>query len=330
MAKADQEDSPEKATIRQASAANQQTCRKCLRVQPLTEFGWKLSPKGARPGRRKTYCKICSRQISADHYAKNKQRYLDRNKKNSRAFIAKRFAWYLEQKQGRTCANCGTADIAVLEFHHLDPAIKVDAVSNLVNAQRPKKMILAEIAKCNTLCGNCHLLETIVEQKTWRSKPPPTDIFINQLIVDMKKTPLASSGEAREHVAANFKPCSECVSAAAPCRACRSRISKKVYARRARTRFPLRDQIASARSKKIVYEFFSKQGCKDCHADDWRVMQFDHVRGVKEFDIGNVIGKAFSPKRLKSEIAKCEVVCVDCHKRRTTTAHRERKLKKKR
>jgi hypothetical protein len=46
------------------------------------------------------------------------------------------------------------------------------------------------------------------------------------------------------------------------------------------------------------------------------VMQFDHL-GDKEFTIGLSVRRSVGYKRLMSEIAKCEVVCANCHAERT-------------
>ncbi len=57
--------------------------------------------------------------------------------------------------------------------------------------------------------------------------------------------------------------------------------------------------------------------CADCGVQyPYYVMQFDHVRGHKEFNIGP-IGPTVGRDRLLAEIAKCEVVCANCHAERT-------------
>src|SRR5690349_12006022 len=43
------------------------------------------------------------------------------------------------------------------------------------------------------------------------------------------------------------------------------------------------------------------------------VMDFDHVRGEKKFDLSRLSGKAVTLK----EITKCELVCANCHRIRT-------------
>jgi hypothetical protein len=46
-------------------------------------------------------------------------------------------------------------------------------------------------------------------------------------------------------------------------------------------------------------------------------MDFDHVRGEKLFEIGQAPSKGASLATLLAEIAKCEVVCSNCHRQRT-------------
>jgi len=56
------------------------------------------------------------------------------------------------------------------------------------------------------------------------------------------------------------------------------------------------------------------------------VMDFDHRPGeVKCFNLADVVGQTrLSLARLKAEIAKCDVVCANCHRIRT---HERRKAK---
>jgi hypothetical protein len=44
-------------------------------------------------------------------------------------------------------------------------------------------------------------------------------------------------------------------------------------------------------------------------------MDFDHVRGEKLFGIA--VNMNISWERLEAEIAKCEIVCANCHRIRT-------------
>jgi hypothetical protein len=99
------------------------------------------------------------------YYEANKERILKQNKKyaddhrgESREYLKKRYA---EQralsdsiKAENGCLVCGIDVPVVLDFHHVDPAEKVDSVSNLVCAKKQK--LLDEIEKCVILCANCH------------------------------------------------------------------------------------------------------------------------------------------------------------------------------
>lgn len=46
------------------------------------------------------------------------------------------------------------------------------------------------------------------------------------------------------------------------------------------------------------------------------VMQFDHARGLKDFDIAGG-ARYVSLQRLEEELQKCDVVCANCHAERT-------------
>lgn len=56
------------------------------------------------------------------------------------------------------CQDCGNADVRVLQFHHKDPAQKSFGIADAVSNGRAWEKILAEIAKCEVLCANCHAI----------------------------------------------------------------------------------------------------------------------------------------------------------------------------
>ncbi len=58
--------------------------------------------------------------------------------------------------------------------------------------------------------------------------------------------------------------------------------------------------------------------CADCGVQyPPCVMDFDHVTGEKRFNVGNVVWSRTTTAALLAEIAKCEVVCSNCHRIRT-------------
>lgn len=61
-----------------------------------------------------------------------------------------------------------------------------------------------------------------------------------------------------------------------------------------------------------------KKPCADCGNEyPPYVMQFDHVRGEKLFMISETRQAKMSIAKLHAEIAKCDVVCANCHSIRT-------------
>lgn len=82
-----------------------------------------------------------------------------------------------------------------------------------------------------------------------------------------------------------------------------------------------RDQSERARLKrravarKLVEERLAS-GCVDCGELDPFVLECDHVGG-KSDEIAKMVWEGRSVERVKRELDACEVVCVNCHKRRT-------------
>jgi hypothetical protein len=86
--------------------------------------------------------------------------------------------------------------------------------------------------------------------------------------------------------------------------------NKRRYEHTKRRRSMLREHMRRAKDKP----------CADCGVRyPYYVMQFDHL-GDKSFTIGQDYFK-YSLSKLEEEIAKCEVVCANCHAIRT---HRQR------
>lgn len=73
-----------------------------------------------------------------------------------------------------------------------------------------------------------------------------------------------------------------------------------------------------ARNKQIVIEAKSKP-CMDCGIEyPTYVMDFDHREGEeKELNLARIINKHWSEEHVRREIAKCDVVCSNCHRIRT-------------
>lgn len=83
-----------------------------------------------------------------------------RGQQNKAARIAKQRALVDAIKVERGCVDCGyNSHPRALDFDHLGDD-KTDGVSRLVSLLRPIDEILAEIAKCEVVCANCHRIRT--------------------------------------------------------------------------------------------------------------------------------------------------------------------------
>lgn len=69
-----------------------------------------------------------------------------------------------------------------------------------------------------------------------------------------------------------------------------------------------------------VYNYLENHPCIDCGESDPVVLEFDHVRGKKLYEVSTLHRRLVSWNTLLKEIAKCEVRCANCHRR--TTAKR--------
>ena len=67
-----------------------------------------------------------------------------------------------------------------------------------------------------------------------------------------------------------------------------------------------------------LLEYFATHPCTDCGETDPLVLEFDHVdeKGEKAFEVA----RNFAERRwqdILDEMKKCEVVCANCHRKRT-------------
>jgi hypothetical protein len=77
-------------------------------------------------------------------------------------------------------------------------------------------------------------------------------------------------------------------------------------------------RVLAARAKKVALIAAAKDiPCMDCGMRYPKyVMEFDHVRGVKVNNVGSMPSNS-GAARILAEIAKCDVVCANCHRERT-------------
>ena len=97
----------------------------------------------------------------------------------------------------------------------------------------------------------------------------------------------------------------------------KDRAAKRRYYERNRELYREKNRRKKERLKEIVREL-KAHPCSDCGGTfPSYVMDFDHRTGeVKNFSVSDSI-KWMSLKRVLDEIAKCDLVCANCHRIRT-------------
>lgn len=103
------------------------------------------------------------------------------------------------------------------------------------------------------------------------------------------------------------------------CKACVSKYTKQHYIRNREyylKKATVNRRLARAKLRKFLFEYYTGHPCVDCAESDPVVLEFDHLKD-KYKGIAIMVNRALSLERIKLEIAKCEVVCANCHKRRT-------------
>lgn len=75
-----------------------------------------------------------------------------------------------------------------------------------------------------------------------------------------------------------------------------------------------RNEAYRKRVRTQVRDLKSKLGCSECPERDWRCLDFHHTDPAqKELGISRMYGWSF--EKISKEIAKCVVLCSNCHRK---------------
>ena len=100
------------------------------------------------------------------------------------------------------------------------------------------------------------------------------------------------------------------------CASCHNEYQKDYYKRNPKS-IDSSNERRKLKIRSIIVEEKNKP-CMDCGGSyPYYVMDFDHVRGEKKFNLSIAAQKIYSLKKIQDEISKCEVVCANCHRERT-------------
>ena len=99
----------------------------------------------------------------------------------------------------------------------------------------------------------------------------------------------------------------------------RNAYARAWYAKNAGVHKELTTRRAKEDRKKIraILDELKSQPCTDCDGRfDPVCMDFDHVTGVKLFNVSSG-STSYKLEKVLEEVAKCEIVCANCHRLRT-------------
>jgi hypothetical protein len=286
--------------------------RRNCKEDVLTNFGvhvaWPLWRSAAVPGRNKAFfCNKCQTQKKSCDFRPSKVSPLGfhtvcKGCEKLKASLLYEKKWRpfkelltrLKAEMGGCCAECGAPES--LEFAHLDPRTKKFTIS-AGRFYLSEEKVRAEASKCVLLCREHHLKQTKQQRHTnlipssprKGLRPSNGQCSLCTSCKQIKDRNLFHVDRSRDSGCAGW--CMEC-----------ERLYRANY-------------VAGVRA----YISSLKVRCTDCPSTT--NLEFDHVRGEKKFDIGSFSSRG---PALEAELAKCEVVCHECHKLRTKQRQRKK------
>ena len=136
-------------------------CTACEVSKPHSEFHKRARASDGL----QSWCKSCKAKQHTEYFAANKhvwRRNEERTKERSREYILQMFL--------TGCIDCGTKDPRVLTFDHIGDDKQFDVANGM---KRGLPNLKREIAKCEVVCANCHMIRTASRAGSWRSKLGP-------------------------------------------------------------------------------------------------------------------------------------------------------------
>ena len=100
------------------------------------------------------------------------------------------------------------------------------------------------------------------------------------------------------------------------CKECKRELDRKSYSSNSHDRkekIRERQRKIQEELKEYVTKLKKESCCSICGESRWYVLDFHHLGG-KEYTIAALIKRGCSINTLKEELAKCQLVCSNCHR----------------
>jgi len=102
------------------------------------------------------------------------------------------------------------------------------------------------------------------------------------------------------------------------CKKCYSVINRDNYVGKRVEAIKLNNKSSRKQNREFVFDYLSSHPCIECGENDPVVLDFDHRDPkTKTKNVSYLTGNAYSLKTLQNEIDKCDVLCANCHRRKT-------------
>jgi hypothetical protein len=205
------------------------------------------------------------------YYQRDPAPYKARATANNRRYRARNRGRVREYLAASKCVDCGIDEFAVLEFDHREPHHKAADISSLARWAGSWQAVLAEIAKCDVVCANCHRRRT-AKQFGWRK-------LIGFNGIELPILPKRGTADYER------------------IKSVRSRLARRY------------------RNGLYIFNYLREHPCVLCGEDDPVVLDFDHLHD-KTREV-TLIAIMSGMANLRAEMAKCRVLCANCHRRET-------------
>jgi hypothetical protein len=106
------------------------------------------------------------------------------------------------------------------------------------------------------------------------------------------------------------------------CKECQKPFRKKWYEGDAHERHlqQVRDRKQEVRkvARTYVLAYLMTNPCTECGEDDPRVLEFHHRDEEEKYmDVSQLVAGGYSIGTIQAEINKCDVLCANCHRKKT-------------
>jgi hypothetical protein len=104
------------------------------------------------------------------------------------------------------------------------------------------------------------------------------------------------------------------------CRECDRKRALKIYQSDplGKEKALVRKHKARELTREKMLQFLQGKCCKTCQENDPVVLDFDHRdAAIKTANVSEMVGTGLSWNKILAEIEKCDILCSNCHRRKT-------------